>query len=63
MQPEPIVGTWKLESFELQAPDGTISHPYGEAVTGFLVYSPEGVMSAAFMRADRGAEVDLRGGT
>lgn len=51
---EPLVGTWRLELFELQMPDGTISHPYGEHVTGYLVYSPEGVMSAAFMREDRG---------
>lgn len=56
MQGEPIVGTWKLDQFELQAPDGTISHPYGEYVTGYLVYSPEGIMSAGFMRAGRGSD-------
>ena len=54
---ETIVGTWRLEYFELQAPDGSVTHPYGEQVNGYLVYSPEGIMSAAFMRADRGSEV------
>ncbi|MDG2050352.1 MAG: lipocalin-like domain-containing protein [Myxococcota bacterium] len=56
MQGETIVGTWCLDYFELQAPDGSITHPYGENVHGYLVYSPEGVMSAAFMRADRGPQ-------
>jgi len=50
----PIVGTWRLESFALEAPDGNVTHPYGEDVTGYLVYTPEGVMSSAFMRTDRG---------
>ena len=61
MQLHPLVGTWRLESFELQAPDGQLSHPYGEHVHGYLVYSPEGVMSAAFSRADRanGGNPDL----
>ena len=57
MQDEPIVGTWRLEYFELQSPDGTISHPYGEKVHGYLVYSHEGIMSAGFMRADRGPQI------
>jgi len=58
MSLDQLVGTWRLDSFELEAPDGTVSHPYGERVTGYLVYTPEGVMSSAFMRADRGAGGD-----
>ena len=48
-----LVGTWRLESFELELPDGQVNHPYGEDVEGYLVYSAAGVMSAAFMGADR----------
>jgi hypothetical protein len=58
MSREALVGTWRLESFELQAPDGSVTHPYGEHVTGYLVYSAEGIMSSAFMRADRAAGGD-----
>jgi len=58
MSCDQLVGTWRLESFALEAPDGGVSHPYGEQVTGYLVYTPEGVMSSAFMRADRGSERD-----
>jgi len=61
MQGHQLVGTWQLETFELQMPDGAIHHPYGEKVHGYLAYTPEGVMSAAFMSADRatGGDQDL----
>lgn len=49
-----LVGSWRLDSFELQATDGTISHPYGENLTGYLFYNDDGFMSAAFMNAARG---------
>jgi hypothetical protein len=60
MQSE-LLGTWSLVSFELEMPDGTVHHPYGEAVEGYLVYSNEGIMSAAFMSSERaaGGEQDL----
>lgn len=58
MQCDELVGTWKLDTFELQMPDGAILHPYGERVSGYLAYTPEGVMSASFMNADRGAGGD-----
>ena len=51
-----LVGTWRLTSFELRAADGAVSHPYGPEVTGFLVYTADGYMCAAFGSADRGAE-------
>jgi hypothetical protein len=61
MQCDELVGTWKLDSFELQMPDGAIRHPYGEQVSGYLAYTPEGIMSAAFMNAERasGGDPDL----
>jgi hypothetical protein len=49
-----LIGSWKLDSFELQAGDGTISHPYGKDLTGYLFYNEDGFMSAAFMNTERG---------
>lgn len=50
----PLVGSWKLESFSLEGTDGSVTHPYGENLTGYLFYNEEGFMSAAFMNAERG---------
>jgi len=51
---EALIGSWKLDSFELQSATGEISHPYGRELTGYLFYNEDGYMSAAFMSADRG---------
>ena len=53
-----LIGSWKLDSFELQAGDGTISHPYGKELTGYLFYNEDGFMSAAFMNAKRGTTTE-----
>ena len=50
----PLIGSWKLDSFELQTKDGQILHPYGEELAGYLFYNADGFMSAAFMNASRG---------
>lgn len=50
----PLVGSWKLSAFQLEATDGTITRPYGEDLAGYLFYNAEGFMSAAFMNAERG---------
>jgi hypothetical protein len=49
----PLVGTWRLSSFELESPDGSITHPYGKLLTGYLFYTTDGWMSSAFMSAER----------
>lgn len=51
---EALIGSWKLDSFELQSAAGEISHPYGRELTGYLFYNEDGYMSAAFMNAGRG---------
>jgi hypothetical protein len=53
-----LIGSWSLDSFELQSTDGTISHPYGEDLTGYLFYTADGFMSAAFMNAKRAQKSD-----
>ncbi|MCH7598466.1 MAG: lipocalin-like domain-containing protein [Myxococcales bacterium] len=61
MHASSLVGTWALRRFELCFPDGRITHPYGEDVTGLLFYDDTGHMSAAFGSAKReaGASLDL----
>ncbi len=55
---EALIGSWKLDSFELRSTDGSISYPYGQDLTGYLFYNAEGYMSAAFMNSARGAKAD-----
>ena len=49
----PLVGVWRLITVEDQEADGTIVHPYGERALGYLIYHPEGYMSATVMSAER----------
>ena len=48
-----LTGSWRLSSFELQSPGGEVTYPFGESVSGYLFYTEDGYMSAAFMGADR----------
>ena len=52
-QPNHFVGTWKLISWEITQQDGTIFHPYGKDVVGYLTYTADGYMSAEIMNPDR----------
>jgi hypothetical protein len=49
----PFVGTWKLISWEVTQPDGTIHYLYGKNVVGYLIYTADGYMSAEIMDPDR----------
>ena len=49
----PFVGTWKLISWEVTQPDGTIRSLYGKNVVGYLIYTADGYMSAEIMDPDR----------
>ncbi len=49
----PFVGTWKLVSWEVTQPDGTIHYLYGRNVVGYLIYTADGYMSAEIMDPDR----------
>jgi hypothetical protein len=48
-----FVGTWKLVSWEITQPDGTIRYPYGKEVVGYLIYTADGHMAAEIMDPDR----------
>jgi hypothetical protein len=49
----PLVGTWKLKSFEMKAPDGSALYPFGKDALGYLVFSPEGYLTAMISAANR----------
>ena len=49
----PFVGTWKLVSWEVTQPDGTVQYLYGKEVVGYLIYTADGYMAAEIMDPDR----------
>ncbi|MDP9363809.1 MAG: lipocalin-like domain-containing protein [Chloroflexota bacterium] len=60
-----VVGTWRLKRWEARDADGNVAYPLGPDAVGYLVYTPDGHVSVAMMRADRPpfAGDDLLGGT
>jgi len=53
MTHNPIVGAWRLVSFELRSEEGQVSYPLGRDPVGYIMYTEGGYMSVAFMSADR----------
>ena len=45
----PLHGSWSLESFEIEKPDGP-KKPWGKSMSGLLIYSPDGHMSVSINR-------------
>jgi hypothetical protein len=64
MGPNPLVGTWRLVTYEAHAGD-EISYPLGENASGYIMYTPDGYMSVLIMAAGRTnfASDDILGGT
>lgn len=48
-------GSWTLENFEIEKPDGS-KNPWGEAMSGLLIYSPDGYMSVSINRRPKSEE-------
>ena len=61
----PLIGTWRLETWVSLVDDGTEALPMGASPVGLLAYAPDGTMLTAFGRAERErfATDDLTGGT
>ncbi len=53
MNPDPLVGAWKLSSFVVTHPDGRQTWPFGERPIGLAVFTADGWASAHLMRPDR----------
>jgi lipocalin-like protein len=53
---ERLIGAWTLVSYVLLASDGSEPiHPLGTEARGFIMYTPDGYMSAQIMRTGRPA--------
>lgn len=68
-QPVPVAndrnalnGTWELQSFEQNEPDGNVTHPYGEMPIGRLTFDAAGSMSVFVMKPGRFASVNSTAG-
>jgi hypothetical protein len=53
MTSDPLVGTWRLLSWENRTADGTISYPLGRDAAGLITYTEDGHVFVAIMRAGR----------
>ena len=65
MQPEDILGTWRLLYYEARSEDGEVSYPGGREQEGYLIYSPDGYFAVLIMKKGRPrfSSDDFRGGT
>ena len=63
--PNPLIGTWRLISWETRSIDGEISYPLGKDAVGYIMYNEDGYMFVAITRPNRAkfAAGDLLRGT
>ena len=47
--PQQLIGTWTLEAFEIESPDGTVK-PWGQNTHGLLIYTNTGHLSVSINR-------------
>jgi hypothetical protein len=53
MDPDLLLGEWKLSAMRARNPKGDVIHPYGESPFGLLIYTRSGRMAVLLMRPDR----------
>jgi lipocalin-like protein len=53
LESNPLVGSWRLLSWENVSADGTISYPLGREAVGMIVYTDDGYLFVAIMCPDR----------
>ena len=53
MSSNPLVGTWRLLSWQNRAPDGEVSHPLGEGASGYIAYTEDGYLFVAITAPGR----------
>ena len=65
MPSNPLIGTWRLISWENRSADGRVGYPVGKDAVGYIMYNPDGYMSVAIMCSKRitFAGGDLFGGS
>ena len=62
---DPLVGAWRLLTWENRAADGRLTYPMGPDPLGYLLYTADGRFSVTISRRDRApfAAGDLLGGS
>ncbi|MCZ0716832.1 lipocalin-like domain-containing protein [Aerococcus kribbianus] len=62
---EQMIGTWKLISYQSEDESGNTIYPFGEDARGFIMYNPDGYMSAQLTKVGRPAYAsgDIHTGT
>ena len=53
MRSNPLVGTWRLVSWENRSPAGEVTHPLGEDASGYITYTDDGYVFVAIARPGR----------
>lgn len=48
-----LVGAWQLTAYQADRADGDLFYPMGKDVTGYIMYTHDGFMSANLMRPGR----------
>ena len=56
MTPDDLIGTWTITGFLMTAADGTASKPWGDDVSGLLIYTADGFVSGILGPTDVNAE-------
>ena len=52
-QPVPVIGSWRLVSYDTQTPDGVKTFPLGDDAVGLAVYLANGRVTIQFMKRER----------
>ena len=52
MGSNPLIGAWRLVTYEAHTGDDVL-YPLGEDASGYIMYTPDGYMSVLMMAADR----------
>ena len=49
----PIVGAWRLVSFQSRTDNGEVTYPFGEEAQGTIIYTAHGRYAVQLMRGTR----------
>ena len=65
MSGKPLIGTWKLSSWDTRDDEGDVAYPFGRDAPGYITYTEDGTVSVVITTAGRFpfASGDLLGGT
>lgn len=48
-----FIGAWRLVDWRIEYSDGRVTRPFGEDAHGYIVYSPDGTMTASIAKKER----------